>query len=229
MADASSPSKFSVTRLILVPALITLAVTLLRLSGELLHWSSVLFSRAEGGGGAIVGITWLPFIFGPYFAVKLWDRNQRPSSSLRAIGFALLGVLILGCGGFLAFASISASLGRTVLGLLLIVAAGALQFIPWRSLARTLIAYAYAARIPVAIVMFFAMRGSWGTHYDAVPPQFEHLSFWPKYLYLGIAPQLVMWIVYTMIIGALFGGIYVAIVRRKKPTEAPAGQQAAGA
>ena len=41
-------------RLILVPAGITLAVTLLRLIGELQEWSSALFNRSVGGGGAIV-------------------------------------------------------------------------------------------------------------------------------------------------------------------------------
>ena len=39
-------------QLILVPAVITLAVTLLRLVGELQDWSPALFSKAPGGGGA---------------------------------------------------------------------------------------------------------------------------------------------------------------------------------
>jgi hypothetical protein len=100
MAENSTPSKLNVTRLVLVPALITLAVTLLRLIGELQHWPSVLFSRAEGGGAAIVGISWLPIIFGPYFAVKLIDQGRGPSSFAKTIGFALLGfvVLMLGAG-----------------------------------------------------------------------------------------------------------------------------------
>ncbi len=51
-------------RLILVPAVITLAVTLLRLVGELQQWSSALFNRSAGGGGAIVGIVWLVPVFG---------------------------------------------------------------------------------------------------------------------------------------------------------------------
>lgn len=229
MTDTSSPARLSITRLILVPALITLAVTLLRLTGELMNWSSVLFSRAEGGGAAIVGITWLPFIFGPYFAVKLYDQNQKPSSFAKTIVYALLGFLVLGFGSFIAFTPAVAFTWRTLLGLLLIVVAAALQFVSWRALARTLIAYAYAARIPVAIVMFFAMSGNWGTHYDAVPSADAQLAFWPKYLYLGIAPQLAMWIVYTMTVGALIGAIYTAIVRRRKAEPSPADQQAAGA
>ena len=229
MADSSSPSKLSITRLILVPAVITLAVTFLRLAGELMRWSSVLFSRAEGGGGAIVGISWLPIIFGPYFAVKLWDRCQRPSGSGKTIGYALLGFLMMMAGATIAFAPVVSFPGRVVVGLLLIAVAAALQFVPWRALAGTLIAYAYAARIPVAIVMFFAMLGHWGTHYDAAPPEPIPSGFWPRYFTIALAPQLVMWVAYTMTLGALFGGAYVAITRRKKTAPAPSSQPAAGA
>lgn len=45
------------TSLILIPALLTLAITLLRLAGELLNWAPALFNKAAGGGGALVGIT----------------------------------------------------------------------------------------------------------------------------------------------------------------------------
>ena len=44
----------SVWSLIVIPALITLAVTLLRLVGDLEHWPSPWFSNAAGGGGASV-------------------------------------------------------------------------------------------------------------------------------------------------------------------------------
>ena len=53
-------------KLILVPAVITLAVTLLRLVGELQGWSPALFNREGGGRGALVGIVWLiPVLGGP--------------------------------------------------------------------------------------------------------------------------------------------------------------------
>jgi hypothetical protein len=215
MANTPSPTKAVITRLIMYPVLITLLITLLRLFGELMGGPPILFSRGAGGGGAIIGITWLPFIFGPYFAVKLFDRNMKPSSFGKTIVFAIVGFAILLFGGILAFAPIFSFTGHIAVGLLLIVVAAVLQYFPWHELAQTLIAYGYLARVPVVIVMYFAMRGNWHTHYSAVPPQFEHLAFWTKYLYLAIAPQLVMWIAFTMIVGALFGGIYAAIVRRK--------------
>lgn len=215
MGITTSSTKSTITRLIMYPAIITLAITLLRLAGEILHGPAFLFSRAEGGGGAIVGITWLPIIFGPYFAVRLFDRGRGPSGFGKTILFALAGFVVLGCGGMVGFDPTVKFTGHVVVGLALMVGAAAMQYIPWKELAQTLIAYGYLARVPVAIVMFFAMQGHWGTHYDAVPAPYDQLAFWPKYLYLAIAPQLVMWIVYTMTVGALFGGIYAAIVRRK--------------
>jgi hypothetical protein len=211
----SSPTKAVITRLIMYPVIITLVVTLLRLFGELMGGPAILFSRAEGGGFAIVGITWLPFVFGPYFAVKLFDRNMKPSSFTKTIIFAIVGFVILIFGSALAFSPTIAFTGHIAVGLILIVVAAGLQYIPWHELAQTLIAYGYLARVPVAIVMYFAMRGNWHTHYSAVPTGMGELPFWTKYLYLAIAPQLIMWIAFTMTVGALFGGIYAAIVRRK--------------
>jgi hypothetical protein len=218
MANATSGEHFSMSQLILVPALITLAVTILRLVGELQHWPSPLFNNSAGGGGAIIGISWLPFIFGPYFAAKLVKSGDRPSSVGKTIGFAIVGFLLMGAGGVVAFALKADFPGKVLVGLLLVAAGGAIQFPGWSSLAKTLLGYAYAARIPVAIIMYFAMRGNWGTHYDAVAPTYTGpMDLWGKYLYLGLAPQLVLWIAYTMSVGALFGGITAAIVKGRQP------------
>ena len=67
----------SITSLITIPALITLGITLLRLVGELQHWPKPWFNAAAGGGGAVIGISWLPLIFGPYFALKLARSGRR--------------------------------------------------------------------------------------------------------------------------------------------------------
>src|SRR5438094_4381615 len=88
----------SLKSLILMPALITLAVTILRLVGELQGWSPRLFSRQAGGAGAIVGIVWLVPIFGAYFAAKLAKAGATPGAgrvigySALAIGFAVLAL-----------------------------------------------------------------------------------------------------------------------------------------
>src|SRR5512143_1804188 len=126
-------------RLVAVPAAITLAVTLLRLAGELLHWSPALFSRAPGGGGSLVGISWLVPLFGLYFGLRL-ARTEAPPRPL-----AGLGLLVAALALFAAAA----------------VASVAVALPAWPRLGRVLLAYALAARVPVALLMLFAIFGSW--------------------------------------------------------------------
>ncbi len=215
MAEPYSGARPSIMRLIATPALITLGVTILRLVGELQHWSKLFFNPSAGGGRAIVGISWLPFIFGPYFAVKLVGAGQGPKSTGRAIGFVVLGLAVLFLGGFVAFGPKLVFPGKVAVGYLIMAAAALLQLNPWPALGKALLAYGYAARIPVAIVMFLAIQGSWGTHYDAVGPR--SMDFWPKYVATGLEPQLIFWVAFTVIFGALFGTIAAVIARRGKP------------
>lgn len=217
MAKADSSSSLSISRLIMGPALITLGITILRLVGELQHWSTLLFNTSAGGGAAIIGIAWLPFIFGPYFALKFAGAGEGPSSAGKAIGFAVLGIVLLLGGSFVAFAPPITFPGKFPVGLLLMAAGVAVPLSAWQGLGKALLAYGYAARIPVAIVMFFAIRGSWGTHYDALPPQYNGpADFWGKYFLLGLVPQLVFWVAYTVVLGSLCGGITAAIKGRGK-------------
>jgi hypothetical protein len=46
-------------QIILVPALISLAVTIFQLAGEPAHWLQKYFNTGVGGGGSTVGITCL--------------------------------------------------------------------------------------------------------------------------------------------------------------------------
>ena len=226
MAGTTSGSSFSVTRLVLVPSLLSLAITILRVIGELRHWPKPWFSTSAGGGGAIVGIVWLVFIFGPYFALKLARVGQGPTSVGKAIGLSLLSLIVALGGSTVAFAPQIKIPGRAPIGYLIVIAAGGLVLIGWPSLFKALLAYAYAARIPVAIVMFFAMQGNWGTHYDVLPPGYSGpTSFWPKYALIGLLPQLIFWVVFTITVGALFGSIAAAIAggrRASAPTQAAA-------
>jgi hypothetical protein len=210
----------SVWRLITVPALITLAITILRLVGELQHWPKPWFSAAAGGGGAVIGISWLPIIFGPYFALKLAGAGEAPSSVGKAIGFAFLGLVVLFLSGFLAEAAIRRLSMLTVVAFLLMLGAAFVARIGWRPFGTTLLAYAFAARIPVLIVMYLAMRGNggegWGTHYDAVMPAFAHASLARKFFYEAFLPQMTMWIGWTVVVGSVLGAIVAAVVRPGK-------------
>ncbi len=209
MANAAA-----IKKLILVPAVITLAVTLLRLVGELMHWSTKLFNSAPGGGGALVGIAWLVPFAGLYFAAMLAAAGERPSGAGPAIGYPLLGVALLPAAGFAgsklgappqSFALFGVFVVFSILGALV-------AYRGWPALGQTLLAYGLAARIPVALVMLVAMLGNWGTHYDVAPPGFPEMGPIPKWLLIGLLPQLTIWIWFTMAVGALFGGIVGGIV-----------------
>jgi hypothetical protein len=210
----------SITSLITIPALITLGITILRLVGELEHWPKPWFSPAAGGGLAIVGISWLPIIFGPYFALKLAGAGDGPSSTGKAIGLALLGLVVLFLGGLLVGVTALHHPNLTVIGFLITLVAAFIPGIGWRSLGNTLLAYGFAARIPVVVVMYFAMHGNggqgWGTHYDAVGPTFAQASFARKFVYAAILPQMTSWIGWTVVVGSIFGIIALAIAGRGK-------------
>ena len=206
-----------------VPAAITLAITLLRLAGELMHWSPTLFSSAAGGGGALVGISWLVPIFGIWFGIRLARGGQRPTRPLAGFGLLLLAIALMPLAGVV---------GARILGfnpqgrkILLAFCAAAVVAVPiamraWPALGRTLFAYALAARVPVAILMLAAMFGDWGTHYDAVPG-FSGLPPFVKWLWFGALPQLTVWIAYTTVVGGLFGLVAGLLAARGKAT-APA-------
>jgi hypothetical protein len=219
MTETTLGIRTNTFKLILVPSLITLAVTMLRLEGEREGWPAFLFSREAGGGGALVGITWLPLIFGPYFGVKLYKAGWAPAKAGRAFGFAALGLVLFVIAANVGFGGeFFNSPGRMAAGYALMVVATGATALGWPTLGKTLLAYGYAARIPVAVIMYFALAGQWGTHYDALPAGYNGpTALWGKYLLLGLLPQLVFWVAYTVIFGALFGISAAAVSKRRKP------------
>jgi hypothetical protein len=219
--DEPSTTALNTKRLILVPALVTLAVTAARLTGELVHGPRMFFNSDPGGPWAIIGIIWLAPIFGIYFALKLAAQGQGPNSLGRAVGFALLGVAVAFAFSFVApLLHLQQNFWGRRLYLWTVVAVAALATLPgWAALFRTLVAYAYAARVPVAVVTFFAFWRDWGTHYDAVRADLpDGQGLLAKYVWLGFFPQLIFWVGFTVLAGMLFGSLAAAIAhlaRRK--------------
>ena len=217
-------SKPSLSRMVLVPALLTLAVTLVRLAGELMRWSPSLFNRDPGGGGALVGIVWLIPVFGIYFALKLASAGRGPASVGRALGWAGLGFVLntaLGFGSFALVKSPVAQLGIfTVTSWLAILVARP----GWPALWRALLAYGFAARVPVLLVMLFAIFGGWDTHYAKPRPDFPAMGPWGIFFWTAFLPQMAIWIYLTVVGGLLFGALAVGVRRLvSKPAAAPAG------
>jgi hypothetical protein len=170
-------------KLILVPALITLAVTLLRLVGELQGWSPVLFNRGtQTWSPSLVGIVWLVPVFGAWFGWKLTRAGSGPRSLGRAVGLELAALAVLPLAAFLApkagivpermwRPNVPLTESLTILSVFVAVfiVGIAIGIRAWPALGRTLLAYGLAARVPVALLMLVAMLGNWGTHYDARP------------------------------------------------------------
>lgn len=196
-------------QMIQIPALITLIVTILRLVGELGHWSPRFFSTEAGGGFAIVGIVWLVPIFGIYFALKIVQEEGGPESKGKAIGLQLLGILMFVGSGFL--------LARhwEYTGYLVMIISWIVYGIAWGGLAKTLLGYGFAARIPVVLVMAIATLSHWTTHYSAYPPEeFPYSTFVGKFWHGAVLPQLLAWITFTLAVGGLFGIITSFFARK---------------
>ncbi len=84
------------------------------------------------------------------------------------------------------------------------------------------LAYAYAARLPVAAVMAVATRASWVSHYSAVVPGESRLE---TFMLFGFFPQLVWWVSFTIIVGSLFGTLAAAIAGHLRSPEQVARHQ----
>jgi len=217
------PSWRDAFRMALPPALVALAVTLLRLAGEILGWSEAWFSRAtsglvpEGAVSWLVGITWLALPFGAWFARGLLRSGEAPTTGPRAVLGAIAAVALLYAGtrvvpllqlGFPGFL-----LAIWGVGLL----AAVLAWGAWPALGRVLLTYGILSRAVVALVMALAMHGRWGTHYDYQDvPRVQELSFPTAYLTFAFIPQMVFWVAYTVVLGMVAGTVVAAMVRQPR-------------
>jgi hypothetical protein len=211
MSDAPRPA---ITRTILIAALITLVITGLRLLGEKEEWDPTWFSRQPGGGLALVGIAWLPILFGYWFGRQLTRAGSVPRSTRRALllpvcGFVLTFVTGIVClkvlklEGVAVFYAFSAA---AWVGALLALAA-------WPALFGVNLFYAVLARLPVIAVTWIAVSKGWDVHYAKMDPKAPALAGNELAFALTMA-QVCFWIPYTIMVGGFFGGI-AAAMRRK--------------
>lgn len=83
-----------------------------------------------------------------------------------------------------------------------------------------MLSYAFASRVPVLIVMLITMLGDWGTHYELGPAGYPEMGFLTKFILIALFPQMTFWIMFTMVVGTLCGGVAAALVRPKVTAEA---------
>lgn len=210
--------------LVLVPALITLAVTVVRLIAEVQGWSPALFSPdGPDGNPGIVGITALIPIFGVWFGWRLRrDTGGPPHAGKAALRYLLGGGVLVGLFllakaiGLITLPSETAPGVPTGLAwAVACVAAGAIVMFPaWPKLSATLLLYAVLARLPVIVVTYLAVAYGWGTHYEKLAPNFVLPEGTDKATFL-CTPQMTIWIVFTMLVGGLAGCLGAALARRK--------------
>lgn len=213
-------------QLVLVPALLTLVVTIVRLVGELQGWDNAWFNNAvpdEDSVPPLFGITLLVPIFGFWFGWRLRRSTGTPKHAGKAALVYLLGAGVL-IGGFQA----ATAMGLIVMptkeapgipnGMLwavgLVAAAAVVALTAWPRLSTTLFVYALLARIPVVVITFLAVANDWNTHYAKLGPIFKLPPDTSKPLFLSM-PQGTFWIAFTMLVGGLTGCLGAALARRK--------------
>lgn len=82
--------------LVIVPSALTLVVTTIRFALEKFGAPAWLANSGPGGVGALIGIVWLPLLFGPWFALRI----REAVATNRAVWKPLAKTLLL--YGFLA-------------------------------------------------------------------------------------------------------------------------------
>ena len=229
VAPRPSPPEPPLWPLVRGPALLTLGVTLVRLVGELRGLSPSYFSRLPGGGLSPVGITWLAPVVGFYLGWRLWRAGVSPPPLRDALRLPVAGLTVAPLLAWLAGRLFRTSwTANYTLWAVATVAVAAAAYAAWPALGRPLLAYAYAARVPVVIVMAVAIWRGWETHYDLPPPGFPLLTPLPRWFWIALVPQATIWVAWTMATGAVLGVLGGHAASRRSRGRPPSGPRASG-
>ncbi|MBL9075921.1 MAG: hypothetical protein JNL08_00375 [Planctomycetes bacterium] len=215
-----------VLRLVLVPALLTLVITVLRLVGQIQGWNPTIFGRPEaGGGGAVLGISWLIFVFGLWFGIRLQRSGAGPKApgralltSVIAIAVVFGGMAALQAAGVMWFPDEQNPGEPRGLGWMLgLMACGCLvAALAWGRAALVLLVYGLLARIPVVIVTLIALgQVGWTTHYTQIPPFFTNVAEADRAQFL-LMPQLTFWPGLTVLFGTAMASLGALLSGRKR-------------
>ena len=144
------------------------------------------------------------------------SADQGPVNTVKSVAIAVLGVAVFAVGMYLIVPSLNVGMKQRLLVIWACsVIPAAIQFLGWPQLWKALLAYGLASRIPVAVIMFFAMRGNWKTHYDyggQIPPE----ALGEYYFWLALIPQLIFWVSFTILFGSLSGSITAAVISSRR-------------
>lgn len=199
----------AIRRLVLWPLVLTTVISVARLVGEVQGW----ISPRSGGALHPLGITWLAFVFGAWFAIRLQRAGSSPRLA-RARLVATLGMLGLAAAvawqfrPFVGQAADDATFGRLRTAVLVLVAiasaAATLAFAVWPRLAWTMLCYALPARLVVFLITWFAKVQGYDTHHVKFgPPGIERAL--PDTLLATALAQGGFWVPFTVVGGVAIG------------------------
>jgi hypothetical protein len=187
MPDAKSSS---LTKAILIAAVLSLLVTVVRLVGQLQGWGGPMFNTEPGGGGSPLGITWLVIPFGFWFGRSLAKQGSRPASLGKSALVLLLGIGLVAAVFAYGIKAVADWQQRVLVIGVGTSIAGLTALLVWPRAWLVLVAYGLLARLPVVLVQYLAVQNGWDTHFAKGPPDappemaltlltVAQLSFWP--------------------------------------------------
>lgn len=211
----------STVRLILWPSLITLAVSITRLVGQLQGW----ITTRSGGEGALLGITWLAFLCGGWFGIRLRNSGSAPALRPAWLWTLLPPLAFFGAFGYRMYCYQQAGFTmqdqsdaayehiRQTLQLAVLVGGVGmlLTFATWARLAWTLLLYGLVARVGVVAITYVAKTQGWDTHYTKLGPGGIEKDLGETMIAACIA-QFGMWVPFTV----MFGGFVGCLFAKKK-------------
>lgn len=200
-----------------VSVLISVAVALARFIGQVQGW----VDTSSGGGLHPLGVSWLPFVFGPVFARRLAKNGSTPRShktaTLGVVGLAVIVATVIWQFAPLADAEADTGAVREATNTALRVAfavtlaVAAIHTAVWSRLALTLICYAVPVRLAVLAMTAIAKQQDFDTHYTKFGPAGEQFDIVTTLQTAAIA-QLGFWVPFAVICGFATGGF----VRRRR-------------
>ncbi|HEX6813719.1 MAG TPA: hypothetical protein VF384_19015 [Planctomycetota bacterium] len=198
--------------LIVIAAVITLVVTMIRFAGEWKGWDPRLFNPEPGASA--FGITWLVPIFGVMFGRRLAKGGAKPPfvKSFFVPMFAALGLMfaMLFCLQNLKDESLLEKLQYVYYAGPLVALLGLLV---WPRAFVTCLIYGVLARVPVLVLQYLAIQNGWSqTHYGKVPPGLPTGA--DDRLWMLTLAQGGFWIPFTVLLGGGMAALGAATVRK---------------
>ena len=205
-----------ISKAFLLPILASIAIAIARFIGQVQGW----IPATSGGSLHPLGVSWLPFLVGPFFANRLVREGSMPRTRIATV---------LGVVGMLAIVALTMWQFRhladapperyatkateeannvafqmifvTTLGIAAVLCAA------WWRLALALICYAVPVRLTVIILTAIAKQMECDTHYTKFGPAGEQFDLVTTLATASVA-QLGFWVPFAVVCGFATGGFF---------------------